>query len=336
MPRDSKRARQAISNEPDDNYVRLLIQEALQKEKLRKSEGINTYIKRKANPNGLKPNTNFLNRVVKSADFHNTALLKKEAEDAAARLKELNELEKPSRSTSKSPLRASRKRRSSIESQEGQEGSSRPSWRNGTDKSKNLSYKSSCLPCREESYYHFEGSALSDYADVSSATTSSHHDRIGRNLHPVSKHSLRLSQRERDSGCDSDGDRYPHHREHSKRRRHVSKAAEDCERRHHGRYDEKHHTSSNSHSHIGHEYDRQDKSQRRSRHRDRGSIGEKDSENHLQRHKSDCTRDIESQKFVRSHDTSYQRKDRDEHWSSLRLNGMDDDNKDAIGSYEDE
>ncbi|KAK9359083.1 hypothetical protein V1504DRAFT_459209 [Lipomyces starkeyi] len=341
MPRDSKRARQeATSNEPDDNYVRLLIQEALQNEKQRKSEGINTFIKRKANPNGLKPNTNFLNRVVKSADFHNTALLKKEAEDAAARLKELNELEKPSRSMSKSPLRASRKTKSSIESQEGQDGSSRPRRRNGTEKSNNSTHQSSCLPCREESYYSVEGSALSDSADFSSATTSSPHDQIGRNLHHVSKHSLRLCQRERESGCDSDGDyssrRHPHHREHSKRRRHVSKGAEGWERNCHGQYDEKHHTSSNSHSNKGQEHDRQDRSSRSSRERSSGGVRENDSDNQVQRHKSDSVRDIESQKIVRSHDASYQRKDRDEHWSSLRLNGKDDDNEDASGSYDDE
>ncbi|KAK9356136.1 hypothetical protein V1523DRAFT_374185 [Lipomyces doorenjongii] len=333
MPRDSKHARQeATSNEPDDNYVRLLIKEALQKEKQRKSEGINTFIKRKANPNGLKPNTNFLNRVVKSADFHNTARLKKEAEDAAARLKELKELEKQSRSTSKSPLRASRKRKSSIESQEGQEGSSRPRWRNGTANSKNSSHKSSCLPCREDSYHSVEGSAFSDSADFSSAIISSRYDQVGRKMHHVSKHSLRLSQRERESGCDSDGDysshrhRHLHHREHSEQRRHVSKGAEGWKRsRHTG------HTSSNSHSHKGHEHDRQDRSSRSSRERDRGSVHD----NHVQRQKSDTVPDRDGQRTVRSYDTSCQRKDRDEHWSSLRLNGKDD-NKHAIGSYGDE
>ncbi|KAK9387986.1 hypothetical protein V1515DRAFT_599210 [Lipomyces mesembrius] len=335
MPRDSKRARQeATSNKTDDNYVRLLIQEALQKEKQRKSEGINTFIKRKANPNGLKPNTNFLNRVVKGVDFHNTALLKKEAEDAAARLKELNELEKLSRSTSKSPPRTSRKRKSSIESQEDHDGSSKPRWSNGTANSKNSSHKSSCLPCREESYYSVEGSALSDSVEFSSATTHSRHDQIGRNMHHVSKHSLRLCQRERESGCDSDGDyssrRHLHHREHSKQRRHVSKGAEDCERSRHTA-----HTSSNRHSHKGHEHDRQDRSSRSSRERDRGRVRQKDNDNHVKRQKSDSVHNREGQRTVRSHDT-YQRKDRDEHWSSLRLNGKDDDNGHDSGSYDDE
>ncbi|KAK9370190.1 hypothetical protein V1509DRAFT_616992 [Lipomyces kononenkoae] len=125
MPRDSKRARQeATTDEPDDDFVRLLIEEARQNDKRRHIDGVNAFIKRKTNPNGIKPNTNFLNRVVKNADFHNTALLKKETEVAAARLRKLNQTEAPFRSASKSRLREGRKSEPTSDTHQDVDGNS--------------------------------------------------------------------------------------------------------------------------------------------------------------------------------------------------------------------
>ncbi|KAK9240879.1 hypothetical protein V1525DRAFT_141565 [Lipomyces kononenkoae] len=209
MPRDCKRARQeATTDEPDDNFVRLLIEEARQNESRRKIEGVNAFITRKANPNGLKPNTNFLSRVVKNVDFHNTALLKKEAEDAAARLMKLNQIDAPRRPACKSRLRDIRKRGPTGDSHQDADGSSKSRRQTVTDTRMNSSQSS-------------------DGADCSSATFSCHDP-------------------ERVSRWDSDGESQRHHprrREYNKHRTRISVDTESYEGRDLDQCDGEHHVS---------------------------------------------------------------------------------------------
>ncbi|KAK9465985.1 hypothetical protein V1512DRAFT_291882 [Lipomyces arxii] len=92
--------------EDDDYFVQLLIAESKNRVAKYQSEGINAFLKPKQNPSGLKPNTIFLERMVKNAHFHNSALLRKETEESAARLKQLQDTmdeSTSSRAQSRSP-----------------------------------------------------------------------------------------------------------------------------------------------------------------------------------------------------------------------------------------
>ncbi|KAK9326381.1 hypothetical protein V1517DRAFT_370279 [Lipomyces orientalis] len=307
MPRDSRLVRkEAALDEPDDNFVLLLIQEALEKEKRQERDGINAFIKRQANPNGLKPNTDFLKRVVKNADFHNTALLKREAEDAATRLKVLNELERPSRSKSTSSLRPSSNWDWSGGSDEGRHRSSRRRQYNETDKRKHSSPSSSYLPGREERYNGVDGSTHSDSGES------------GRH---VTKSSIRLSKRARDSGSDrEDGYSSGSHRRLREHEDQWPNHGEAVEKNGH-RHDESHRTSHcEEHRHTRHSSTLEREGSRH-RHRENQSQTHIGQHSHSQRHRSESDRYIH--RSMLHHSSGYRSKDRDEHRSSLRLNSKD-------------
>ncbi|KAK9246496.1 hypothetical protein V1506DRAFT_513435 [Lipomyces tetrasporus] len=310
MPRDSRLFRkEVVPDEPDDNFVLLLIQEALQKEKRQEREGINAFIKRQK-PNGLKPNTEFLKRVVKNADFHNTALLKREADDAATRLKVLNELENPSRSKSTLSLRPSSNRDWSDDSDEGRDRSSRRRRHNETDMRKHSSPNSSHLRRREERYYSMERSTQSDSGDSSW--------NISKSGRQVIKNSLRLSKRKRDSGSDrEDGYSSGSHRRLREHKDQWPNHVEVVEKNGH-RHDESHsnshyeeHRHRSRHSSPGRDGDRH-------RHRENHCQTHLGQHSHTQRHRSESDRDIH--RSMLHHSNSYRRKDGDEH---LRLNSKD-------------
>ncbi|KAK7205075.1 hypothetical protein BZA70DRAFT_172583 [Myxozyma melibiosi] len=93
----SKRAAQKVdeSDSEEDVFVRLLLKEqkaanANPPPTKSRNAVVDAFIGKSKNQNGLKPNTAFLNRIVQDTNSHNHALLKKEALDAVAKLRDFN------------------------------------------------------------------------------------------------------------------------------------------------------------------------------------------------------------------------------------------------------
>ncbi|KAK9448718.1 uncharacterized protein V1518DRAFT_299528 [Limtongia smithiae] len=85
----------------DDYFVELLIKEAHTKQANYSTQGVSAYLTKRQNTSGLQPNVNFLSRMVKNVDSHNSALIRKEAERAAAKSLTFGRLGRPSEAVSR-------------------------------------------------------------------------------------------------------------------------------------------------------------------------------------------------------------------------------------------
>ncbi|KAK9462267.1 uncharacterized protein V1516DRAFT_674172, partial [Lipomyces oligophaga] len=76
-------------DDEDDFFVRLLVKEQRERTAEKSTPTVNSSIGRRPQSN-LRPNTDFLTRVVKHADSHNNALIRKEAVDAVTKFRDFN------------------------------------------------------------------------------------------------------------------------------------------------------------------------------------------------------------------------------------------------------